>query len=45
MRIQKLETLRVGEFPNLLWLRVHTDDGLIGLGETSYPRSDGDVCP
>jgi L-alanine-DL-glutamate epimerase-like enolase superfamily enzyme len=36
MRIQKLETLRVGEFPNLLWLRVHTDDGLIGLGETSY---------
>ena len=36
MRIRKLETLRVGEFPNLLWLRVHTDDGLIGLGETSY---------
>jgi len=36
MRIQKLETLRVGEFPNLLWLRVHTDEGLIGLGETSY---------
>ena len=36
MRIQKLETLRVGEFPNLLWLRVHTDEGLVGLGETSY---------
>jgi L-alanine-DL-glutamate epimerase-like enolase superfamily enzyme len=36
MRIQKLETLRVGEFPNLLWLRVHTDDGVVGLGETSY---------
>ena len=35
MRIQKLETLRVGEFPNLLWLRVHTDEGLVGLGETS----------
>jgi len=26
----------VGEFPNLLWLRVHTDEGLVGLGETSY---------
>ena len=36
MRIKKLETLRVGEFPNLLWLRVHTDEGLVGLGETSY---------
>ena len=36
MRIQKLETLRIGEFPNLLWLRVHTDEGLVGLGETSY---------
>jgi L-alanine-DL-glutamate epimerase-like enolase superfamily enzyme len=36
MRIHKLETLRVGEFPNLLWLRVHTDEGLVGLGETSY---------
>src|SRR5687767_3392840 len=36
MVIQKLETLRIGEFPNLLWLRVHTDDGVVGLGETSY---------
>ena len=36
MKIVRLETLRVGEFPNLLWLRVHTDEGLIGLGETSY---------
>jgi galactonate dehydratase len=36
MRIQKLETLRVGEFANLLWLRVHTDEGVVGLGETSY---------
>jgi galactonate dehydratase len=36
MVIEKLETLRLGEFPNLLWLRVHTDDGVVGLGETSY---------
>src|SRR5688572_5939435 len=36
MKITRLETLRLGEFPNLVWLRVHTDEGLAGLGETSY---------
>jgi L-alanine-DL-glutamate epimerase-like enolase superfamily enzyme len=36
MKITKLETLRVAEFPRIVWLRVHTDQGLIGLGETSY---------
>ena len=36
MKITQLETLRLGEFPNLVWLRVHTDQGLVGLGETSY---------
>jgi len=35
--------------PNNLWVRIHTDDGLIGLGETYYlPRAVGaiihDVC-
>jgi L-alanine-DL-glutamate epimerase-like enolase superfamily enzyme len=40
MKITRLETLRLGEFPNLLWLRVHTDQGVAGLGETSYaPQS------
>ena len=34
MKITKLETLRLEEFPNLLWLRVHSDEGIIGLGET-----------
>jgi galactonate dehydratase len=34
MKITALETLRLGEFPNVLWVRVHTDEGLIGLGET-----------
>jgi L-alanine-DL-glutamate epimerase-like enolase superfamily enzyme len=34
MKIAKLETLRVREFPNLLWLLVHSDEGLVGLGET-----------
>ena len=34
MKITKVETLRVGEFPNLIWLRVHSDAGIAGLGET-----------
>jgi len=36
MRITGIETLRVGEFSNVLWVRVHTDSGLVGLGETFY---------
>jgi galactonate dehydratase len=40
MRITSLETVRLAAFPAHLWLRVHTDDGLIGLGETFYvPRA------
>jgi D-galactarolactone cycloisomerase len=40
MRITRLETIRLGRHPHSLWLRIHTDDGLIGLGETSYaPRA------
>ena len=34
MKIRQVETLRLGEFPNILWVRVHTDAGLVGLGET-----------
>ena len=34
MRITAIETIRVGEFPNLIWVEIHTDEGLIGLGET-----------
>jgi galactonate dehydratase len=36
MRITAFETIRLGEFPNLLWLHVHTDEGLTGLGETFF---------
>src|SRR5215212_6075018 len=36
MKITRLETLRLAEFPNLAWLRVHTDAGLAGLGETAF---------
>ena len=33
MKITAIETIRLEEFANLLWLRVHTDEGLVGLGE------------
>ena len=40
MKITALETIRAAEFANLLWLRVHTSDGLAGLGETFFlPRT------
>lgn len=36
MRITQIETIRIAEYPNLLWVRLHTDEGLVGLGETFY---------
>jgi hypothetical protein len=36
MNITKLETRRLGESPNLMWVRVHSDQGVVGLGATSY---------
>ena len=36
MKITSIETLRTEEFSNVLWVRVHTDSGIIGLGETFY---------
>jgi galactonate dehydratase len=36
MKITEIETIRVAEFSNVLWVRVHTDEGFIGLGETFY---------
>ncbi len=36
MKITAIETLRTDEFANVLWVRIHTDAGVIGLGETFY---------
>ena len=36
MKITAIETIRLDEFPNILWVHVHTDEGLIGLGEIFY---------
>lgn len=39
MRITAVETLGLDEMPNLLWVRVHGEDGLTGLGETFFGAS------
>jgi galactonate dehydratase len=36
VNVTKLETIRLDEFPNLIWVHVHTDEGLVGLGETFF---------
>ena len=35
MKITAIETLRLPDRPNLLLAQIHTDEGLVGLGETS----------
>lgn len=36
MKVTGIETIRLDEFPNLLWVHVETDEGIKGLGETFY---------
>ncbi len=36
MKIAAVETIRIAERPNLIWLEVHSDAGLVGLGETFF---------
>jgi len=36
MKITAIETIRTEELPNILWVQVHTDEGLVGLGETFF---------
>ncbi|HEY2131748.1 MAG TPA: mandelate racemase/muconate lactonizing enzyme family protein [Acetobacteraceae bacterium] len=33
-RVTALRTIRIAERPNLIWLEVETDEGLVGLGES-----------
>lgn len=39
MKITQIETIRVAEFPDLIFVQVHTDGGIVGLGETWYAAS------
>ena len=36
MKVTAVETLQLGEYPNLLFVTVVTDEGLCGLGETFF---------
>ncbi|MGH6912406.1 MAG: mandelate racemase/muconate lactonizing enzyme family protein [Geminicoccales bacterium] len=34
MRITAVDTIQLAELSNLVWVELHTDEGLVGLGET-----------
>ena len=34
MKVTGVETIRLGEYPSILFVQIHTDSGLVGLGET-----------
>ena len=36
VKITRIDTLRLDEFPSLVYVLVHTDEGLVGLGETFF---------
>jgi galactonate dehydratase len=36
MKIVAVETLRIAARPNLVWVRLATDKGITGLGETWF---------
>lgn len=36
MKVTRIDTIECATYPNLFWLQVHTDDGLVGLGETFF---------
>jgi galactonate dehydratase len=36
VKITAVETIRLAEFANVLWVQVHTDAGISGLGETFF---------
>ncbi|MCT7373771.1 hypothetical protein [Chelativorans salis] len=39
MKIDRIETIRLAEFANPVWVLIHTDEGLTGLGETYFGAS------
>ena len=38
MKITRIETIRLGDYPNLLFVGVHTDQGLVGLNLCLFPE-------
>lgn len=43
MKITAIETIRTEGHPNLLWVELHTDQGLVGLGETFYGAAQAEA--
>ena len=43
MKVSSIETIRLEEFSNLLFVQVKTDEGLVGLGETFYGASSAEA--
>jgi galactonate dehydratase len=43
VKITSIETLRPKEHPNVLWVQVHTDEGITGLGETFYGAASAEA--
>jgi L-alanine-DL-glutamate epimerase-like enolase superfamily enzyme len=44
MRITHIETVRVREKPDIVWVQIYTDTGLVGLGETWYAATTVDAA-
>ncbi|MCA9860122.1 MAG: mandelate racemase/muconate lactonizing enzyme family protein, partial [Thermomicrobiales bacterium] len=36
MKVTRVETIWLEEFRNVIWIQIHTDEGVIGLGETFF---------
>jgi galactonate dehydratase len=36
LKVTALETIQLAEFPNVVWVHVYTDEGLVGIGETFF---------
>jgi len=36
VKITSIDTILNAEYPALIWVQIHTDDGVTGLGETSF---------
>lgn len=34
MKITAVETVQLPHLNNILWVQIHTDEGIVGLGET-----------
>ena len=39
MKVTEIETIRLAEFPNLLWVRLLTDDGAPALARVFTARA------